>query len=135
MTNPNDDVIAEFRANSGSVTQVMGGALAHLELILLHHLGRSSGKPYITPVAHVTYSGDYLLLGSFAGAPSEPQWVKNIENATELTVEMGTGTATMAPGSCVTDRSEAGCTRSPVTTGPSRTTTNSRPPGPSPSSA
>ena len=48
MTNPNDDVIAEFRANSGSVTQAMGGALAHLDLALLHHRGRRSGKPYIT---------------------------------------------------------------------------------------
>lgn len=39
MTNPNDDVIAEFRANAGSVTQAMGGALAQLQLVLLHHPG------------------------------------------------------------------------------------------------
>jgi len=41
------------------------------------------------------YSGDYLLLGSFAGAPTEPQRVKNVENASEVTVETGTGTKTM----------------------------------------
>lgn len=95
MTNPNDDVIAEFRAGSGSVTQAMGGALAGLELVLLHHSGRSSGKEYITPLAYMNHEGDYLLLGSFAGAATEPQWVANVENATEVTVETGTLTKTM----------------------------------------
>jgi deazaflavin-dependent oxidoreductase (nitroreductase family) len=94
MTNPNDGVIAEFRANSGSVTQAMGGALAHLELVLLHHHGRSSGAAYITPLAYMTYKDGYLLLGSFAGAATEPQWVRNVENATEITVEVGARTRT-----------------------------------------
>lgn len=50
MTNPNDDdVIAESRANSGLVTPAMGGALAHLELVLVHRLGRRSGRAYSTP--------------------------------------------------------------------------------------
>jgi hypothetical protein len=34
MTNPND-VIAEFRADSGSVTPAMGGTVACLDLVLL----------------------------------------------------------------------------------------------------
>jgi deazaflavin-dependent oxidoreductase (nitroreductase family) len=97
MTNPNDGVIAEFRANAGTVTQAMGGALAQLELILLHHLQRHSGTPYVTPLAYMPYDGDYLLLGSFAGAAKEPHWVENVENATEVTVEVGTCTRTMAP--------------------------------------
>jgi deazaflavin-dependent oxidoreductase (nitroreductase family) len=97
MTNPNDDVIAEFRANSGTVTQAMGGALAHLDLMLLHHLGRRSGKAYTTPVSYMPYEDGYLLLGSFAGAATEPQWVENVENATALTVEVGTRTRTMTP--------------------------------------
>jgi deazaflavin-dependent oxidoreductase (nitroreductase family) len=94
---PNDAVIAEFRANSGSVTQAMGGALAGLELVLLHHRGRQSGRPYVTPAARMTYEGGYLLLGSFAGAGAEPQWVKNVESAAEVTVETGTKTTTMTP--------------------------------------
>jgi hypothetical protein len=32
MMNLNDEVVAEFRANSGTVTQAMDGALSHLEL-------------------------------------------------------------------------------------------------------
>jgi deazaflavin-dependent oxidoreductase (nitroreductase family) len=97
MTNPDDDVITEFRANSGVVTEAMGGALAGLELVLLHHVGRRSGTAYTTPVAYMPYDDGYLLLGSFAGAATEPRWVSNVENAAELTVELGTGTRTMTP--------------------------------------
>jgi deazaflavin-dependent oxidoreductase (nitroreductase family) len=97
MTNPNDDVIAEFRANSGSVAEAMGGALAGLELVLLHHRGRSSGKKYTTPLSYMDYEDGYLVLGSFAGAPTEPQWVENVEKATEVTVEVGGRTRTMTP--------------------------------------
>jgi deazaflavin-dependent oxidoreductase (nitroreductase family) len=96
-TNPNDAVIAEFRANSGSVTHSMGGALADIELVLLHHPGRLSGKAYITPLAYMDYEDDYLLLGSFAGASTEPKWVENVESAKELTVEVGARTRTMTP--------------------------------------
>jgi deazaflavin-dependent oxidoreductase (nitroreductase family) len=95
MTNPNDDVITEFRANAGSVTQAMGGALAQLDLVLLHHHGRNSGHEYVTPLAYMPYEDEFLLLGSFAGADIEPSWVENVEKSTELTVEMGTRTSTM----------------------------------------
>jgi deazaflavin-dependent oxidoreductase (nitroreductase family) len=97
MTNPNGDVIAEFRANAGSVPTSMGGVLAHLDLLLLHHRGRRSGKSYTTPVAYLPYQDGYLVLGSFAGAAAEPQWVANLEDATELTVEVGTRSRTMTP--------------------------------------
>jgi F420H(2)-dependent quinone reductase len=80
----------------------------------------------------MAYEDDYLLLGSLGGAATEPQWVKNVDNATELTVEVGTRTTTMTPQSCVTDHSETGCMRPPVNTGPPCSTTSSRPPGPSP---
>jgi deazaflavin-dependent oxidoreductase (nitroreductase family) len=95
MTNPNGDVIAEFRTNSGTVTHAMGGVLAHLDLLLLHHRGRRSGQTYTTPVAYMPYQDGYIILGSYAGAASEPQWVENLENATELTVEVGTRTRAM----------------------------------------
>lgn len=96
-TSPNDDVITEFRANAGSVTQAMGGALAQLELVLLHHRGRRSGKVYITPLAYMPHEDSFLLLGSFAGAAFEPQWVGNVANAAEVTVEVGAAIRSMTP--------------------------------------
>jgi deazaflavin-dependent oxidoreductase (nitroreductase family) len=97
MTSLNDDVVAEFRANSGTVTQAMDGNLADLELALLHHTGRRSGTAYVVPVAYMSHEDEYLMVGSFAGATTEPQWVANIENTTEVTVEIGTGTRAMTP--------------------------------------
>jgi deazaflavin-dependent oxidoreductase (nitroreductase family) len=75
----------------------MDGVLAHLGLLLLHHRGRRSGTAYTTPLAYMPYQDGYLLLGSYAGAADEPQWVDNAENAAELTVEVGTRTRTMIP--------------------------------------
>jgi deazaflavin-dependent oxidoreductase (nitroreductase family) len=97
MTNPNDEVVAEFRANSGTVTHAMNGNLAQLELLLLHHVGRRSGTKHVAPVSYMAHGDDYLLLGSFAGAAKEPQWVGNVENAAQVTVEMGTRSRTMLP--------------------------------------
>ena len=97
VINPNDDVIAEFRENAGSVTKAMGGALAGLELVLLHHVGRTSGRAYITPVSYMAYGNVYLALGSFAGAATEPQWVANVEHAGELTIELANRTRTVTP--------------------------------------
>jgi len=97
MTNPNEVVIAEFRANSGVVTQSMGGVLADLELALLHHSGRSSGNAYVAPVAYMPDQDGYLMVGSFAGAAKEPNWVANIEDASEVTVEIGTRKMSMIP--------------------------------------
>jgi deazaflavin-dependent oxidoreductase (nitroreductase family) len=90
--NLNDDVVTEFRANSGTVTRAMGGALAHLDLALLHHTGRRSGKSYVVPVSYMSDEHAYLMIGSFAGAATEPQWVANLEGASEVTVEIGTRT-------------------------------------------
>jgi deazaflavin-dependent oxidoreductase (nitroreductase family) len=97
MTNPNDEVVAEFRANSGTVTHAMNGNLAQLELLLLHHVGRRSGQEHVAPVSYMAHGDDYLLLGSFAGAAKEPQWVGNVEYAAQVTVEMGTRSRTMSP--------------------------------------
>jgi deazaflavin-dependent oxidoreductase (nitroreductase family) len=97
VTNPNDAVIAEFRANSGSVTEAMGGVLADLDLVLLHHPGRLSGKSYVTPLAYMSYEDDYLLLGSSGGAATEPKWVENVEAGRMITVEVGTRIRTMTP--------------------------------------
>jgi deazaflavin-dependent oxidoreductase (nitroreductase family) len=97
MTNLNDDVVAEFRANAGTVTHARDGNLAQLQLLLLHHVGRRSGNEHIAPVSYMAHEDDYLLLGSFAGADKEPQWVGNLENAAQVTVEVGTRSRTMAP--------------------------------------
>ena len=45
MTELDDQVITEFRANAGVVLDAMGGHFKNVHLLLLHHTGRRSGAP------------------------------------------------------------------------------------------
>jgi deazaflavin-dependent oxidoreductase (nitroreductase family) len=93
----NTTVIAEFRANGGKVTEAGGGVLSELDLAIVHHIGRRSGKQYLTPVSYMTFEGDFLLIGSYAGSPVEPQWVANVEAMAELELEFGDRTVRVIP--------------------------------------
>ena len=53
----NQGVITEFRANGGHV----GGPFQGAPMVLLHHVGRKSGKEYITPLVYLPGDDD----GSF----------------------------------------------------------------------
>jgi deazaflavin-dependent oxidoreductase (nitroreductase family) len=79
------------------VTRAIGSALAHLDLLLLHHRGRRTGRAYTTPMAYMAYRDGYLVLGSFAGSAIEPQWVDNLEPGIGVEVEVGTRLRTMTP--------------------------------------
>ena len=45
----NQGIITEFRANEGRV----GGPFQGAPMILVHHVGRTSGKQYITPLVYL----------------------------------------------------------------------------------
>ena len=49
MTELDDQVVAEFRANGGVVLDAMGGHFSNIHLLLLHNTGRRSGRPYVGP--------------------------------------------------------------------------------------
>jgi deazaflavin-dependent oxidoreductase (nitroreductase family) len=90
MSDLNDSVIAEFRANGGVVTEAMGGHFKDSTVALLHHVGRRSGRTYVQPVLCTAYGDTYVLAGSNGGAPAEPFWVANLEAMSETTLELGT---------------------------------------------
>jgi deazaflavin-dependent oxidoreductase (nitroreductase family) len=83
----NDDVITEFRANGGRV----GGGFAGAPLLLLHHVGRRSGKEYVAPMMYQAGSGDTVyVFASKGGAPDDPEWYANAVAAGRARVEIGT---------------------------------------------
>ena len=47
MTELDDQVITEFRANAGVVLDAMGGHFKNIHLLLLHNTGRRSGQQYV----------------------------------------------------------------------------------------
>jgi deazaflavin-dependent oxidoreductase (nitroreductase family) len=87
----NAKVIAEFRANEGRV----GGNFEGAPMILLHHRGRKSGDEHVTPAMYLPNEGDdnsVFVFASKAGAPTDPDWYRNLTAAGEGTVEVGTET-------------------------------------------
>jgi len=75
---------------------VVGGYYEGKTLILLHHTGRRSGKEFVTPLVAAPDGDAYVVCGSLGGAPEDPQWVANLEEADgPTTIELGTATFTV----------------------------------------
>lgn len=88
MSDWNQRVITEFRANEGRV----GGGFEGAPMILVHHVGRKSGKEYVSPLVYLPGDGDddsMYIFGSKAGAPDHPDWYRNLIAAGQATVEVG----------------------------------------------
>ncbi len=82
----NQAIIDEFRANAGKV----GGHFAGKTLLLLHTIGAKSGKERINPVAYVRDRDRFIVIASKGGAPTHPDWFRNILANPMVTVEVGT---------------------------------------------
>ncbi|MFI7609315.1 nitroreductase/quinone reductase family protein [Micromonospora sp. NPDC049366] len=97
MSEGNDAVIAEFRANRGVVTEAMGGHFKNTTLALVHHVGRRTGQERVQPLLCMQNGDNYVLAGSNGGATNEPLWVANLESMPETTIEVGERTLKVKP--------------------------------------
>ena len=86
MTDWNNAVIEEFRANNGRVS----GHFENMNLLLLHTTGAKSGQPRLNPVAFLREGDVYVIFASKAGAPSNPAWYYNLVANPDVEVEVGT---------------------------------------------
>lgn len=81
MTEFNDRVIAEFRANRGSV-----GAWGS-NLVLIHHYGVRTGTERVNPAMSLRDGDDWLVVGSAKGAPRDPAWTVNLRAHPDTEIE------------------------------------------------
>jgi deazaflavin-dependent oxidoreductase (nitroreductase family) len=81
----NQRIIEEFRANGGRV----GGNFEGAPILLMHHVGRRSGQPRVTPVVYQKVDSGWAVFASYAGAPEHPAWYHNLVAAPDTTVEVG----------------------------------------------
>lgn len=82
-----DRVIAEFRANDGTVEQF------GRDLVLVHHTGARSGVERIAPVVALRTGDAWLVAASKAGAEDNPAWFHNLLAHPETELEApGEGT-------------------------------------------
>jgi deazaflavin-dependent oxidoreductase (nitroreductase family) len=84
----NAKIIAEFRANEGRV----GGQFEGAPILLLTTKGAKSGLPRTSPMMYLPDGDRVLVFASYAGAPSNPDWYRNLSVNPDVTVEVGTQT-------------------------------------------
>ncbi len=85
MSDFNDQVIAEFRANHGRV----GGSFEGAPLLLLTSTGARSGQARVSPMMYLADGERWLVFASKAGAPDNPAWYHNLTAHPGATIEVG----------------------------------------------
>ncbi|MGI5229193.1 nitroreductase/quinone reductase family protein [Actinoallomurus sp. CA-142502] len=85
MSDWNQKIIEEFRANGGAV----GGPFEGTPLVLLTTVGARTGRRRTTPVTCLRDGGRILVFASNAGAPAHPAWYHNLLANPGVTVETG----------------------------------------------
>jgi deazaflavin-dependent oxidoreductase (nitroreductase family) len=81
----NQQIIDEFRKNAG----VVGGLFEGTTLLLLHTTGRKTGEERVHPLAYRPVDGAWAVFASFAGAPTHPDWYRNLIAGPDTTIEVG----------------------------------------------
>ena len=82
----NQNIVEEFRANGGKV----GGPFEGATLLLLTSTGAKSGQPRLAPLAYLTVDQKMIIIGSKAGADTNPDWVHNLRKTPKAHIEVGT---------------------------------------------
>lgn len=85
---PNAGIIEEFRANGGKV----GGFFEGTTMLLLHTKGVKTGLPRTNPVMYLPDGERFVVFGTKSGAPTDPQWVRNVLADPDPKIEVGTRT-------------------------------------------
>lgn len=89
MSDFNDQVKAEFRANGGRV----GGNFEGAPLLILHTTGARSGARREHPMMYRADGDRWLVFASKAGADDHPAWFHNLKANPEASIEIGDGSS------------------------------------------
>jgi deazaflavin-dependent oxidoreductase (nitroreductase family) len=90
MSDWNDKIIEEFRANAGKV----GGNFEGAPLLLLHSTGAKSGLTRVSPMMYQAVDGGWAVFASYAGLDVHPAWYHNLKANPEAMIEIGTESGT-----------------------------------------
>jgi deazaflavin-dependent oxidoreductase (nitroreductase family) len=96
----NAQIIEEFRANGGK----LGGNFDGAGILLLHTIGKKTGRERVNPMMYRKVDGGYAVFASKAGAPTNPDWYHNLVANPHVQAEIGA--TTMALTARVADDSE-----------------------------
>jgi deazaflavin-dependent oxidoreductase (nitroreductase family) len=82
----NRQIIEEFRANEGRV----GGQFKGAPMLLLTSSGAKTGKNHTTPAVYYQEGDTLYIFASKGGAPSHPDWYRNLVANPQASIEVGT---------------------------------------------
>ena len=82
----NQALISDLRANQGRASS---GPFKGADVLILTTTGAKTGKPRENPLAFSSENGDYVVVASKGGAPTNPAWYHNLRARPEVTVEVG----------------------------------------------
>ena len=66
----------------------VGSRLGTQTILLLHSVGRKSGKQYVTPIAYFFTDGFYFLVGSNWGKDAHAAWYYNLLTRPKTSIEV-----------------------------------------------
>jgi deazaflavin-dependent oxidoreductase (nitroreductase family) len=84
----NTKIIEEFRANHGEV----GGPFAGAPILLLHTTGAKTGAERVNPMMYQKVGDGLAVFASKAGAPTNPDWYRNLLANPKVSAEIGDDT-------------------------------------------
>lgn len=77
--------VALFRATGGSWVT---GRVGRAPMLLLHHVGRRTGEPRVSPLIYRPHGDDLVVVASKGGVDRHPAWFHNLMAAPETLVEL-----------------------------------------------
>jgi len=82
----NERVIEDFRRHDGQITT---GPFSGRSLLLLTTRGAKSGQERTNPLAYTRDGDRIFVIASKGGAPTNPDWYRNLRANPRVTVEVG----------------------------------------------
>ena len=82
----NQGVIEDFRGHHGQITK---GPFTGRSLLLLTTRGAKSGRERTNPLVYTRDGDKYVVIASKGGAPTNPDWYRNLRANPRVTVEVG----------------------------------------------
>jgi F420H(2)-dependent quinone reductase len=76
-----------YRLTGGRV----GGRVRGVDIVLLDHVGRKSGKRRTTPLLYIEDGDNLVIVASKGGSAKHPAWWINLRANPETTVQVGGG--------------------------------------------
>jgi F420H(2)-dependent quinone reductase len=77
-----------YRLSKGS----LGNRMGRQSVLLLHTMGRKSGKQYVTSLSYYRDGNSYLVVASNWGKEQHPDWYNNLMHQPQTTIQVGART-------------------------------------------